>query len=167
MKSKYLFLFIILMIGCTHQRPVNFVPIERMDFPIEEYKALKTEGTGIVTGQAFLKTRGGDVKKAAGNGVLLNPVTSYSKQWYSESYLSQRPIGDSDYRYDNYQFRTVADGDGKFEFNGIPSGDYYLVTSIFWEAAVGHRGALVKQGGVVAKIISVQDGKELKIILTR
>jgi hypothetical protein len=50
--------------------------LPRMAFPVEEYEKLPTQGTGIVRGQAFLRTVGGDVKVGAGSKVALNPVTS-------------------------------------------------------------------------------------------
>lgn len=61
-------------------------PIPRVLFQESEYLALPKTGTATIIGQAFLKTRGGDVKTAAGNEILLNPVTSYSLQWYEMSY---------------------------------------------------------------------------------
>lgn len=141
-------------------------PVQRIQFPLLEYLILNTEGTGIVKGQAFLKTRGGDVKMAAGNEIILNPVTSYSNQWY-DAYLLNKSLTEPDPRYDQYVIKTIADADGKFEFINVPPGEYYLVAPVFWEAAVGYQGALVRQGGIIAKKIKVQDGKELKIILTR
>ncbi len=45
-------------------------PVQRIPFPEAEYATLKMNGTAVIRGQAFLKTRGGDVKTAAGNEVL-------------------------------------------------------------------------------------------------
>ena len=69
----------ILITGCITEYSKT---IQRIEFPIAEYEMLNRKGTGIVTGQAFLRTRSGDVKTTAGDEILLNPVTSYSNQWY-------------------------------------------------------------------------------------
>jgi len=162
---KYLILVLFsVIVGCVPVTP----PVQRIQFPLSEYKILETEGTGIVKGQAFLKTRGGDVKTAAGNLVFLNPVTSYSDQWYEMNYLLHKSLTVKDSRYDQYiVHKTIADADGKFEFTNVAPGAYYLVASVFWEAPTGYQGSLRRQGGYIAKKIKVENGKELKIILTR
>ena len=131
-------------------------------FPVSEYKKLPTEGSSKVKGQVFMKTRGGDVKVGAGNEVMLNPVTSYSLQWYNASYKQGKPISQKDPRYDKYIFSTIADAQGNFEFTGIPGGEYFLVGSVTWEAPT-----LGWQGGYIAKRIKISDGKVYRIILTR
>ena len=69
-----------------------------------------------------------------------------------------------DYRYDRYIYKTIADADGKFEFKNVPSGEYYLVTSIYWET---HNGSyFVTQGGILVKKVKVENGKKIKLILT-
>ena len=153
----------IIFVGCKSLYPT----VPRISFPLSEYKALKQKGTGIIKGQAFLKTRGGDVKKAAGNIVMLNPVTSYSHQWYNVSYLQQKNIAQPDLRNERYIIKTIADAEGKFEFIDVPPGNYYLVTHVFWEAPVGPRGAMEVQGSYIAKKVEVRNGNSIKVILTK
>ncbi len=156
-------LFLFLLYGCEEaQQTVN-----RMPFPEDEYKKLATEGTAIVKGQAFLKTRGGDVKVAAGNEVLLNPVTSYSNDWYQVAYLQNRPMSQPDERLWLYVKKQIADGDGRFTFKNVPAGNYYVTTGVFWEAPTGYQGAMQVQGGAVSKMITVKDGEEVEVILTK
>jgi len=144
--------------------------VERMPFPEEEYLALPKMGTGTATirGQAFLKTRSGDVKYAAGTEIFLMPVTSYSNQWYYDSYLPSKPMAKYDSRYRTYIGITIGDGEGRFEFLKVPAGDYYLSAKIIWEYVSGGRyPTLTLTGGVAVKKISVEDGQEIKVILTR
>jgi len=166
MKIKRIFTVLVLIafVGCVPRVAVK--PADRIPFPEDEYKRLASTGTAIVKGQAFLKTRGGDVKTAAGNEVILNPVTSYSNQWY-EYYLQGVPMKEPDARLWQYVKKQIADGNGRFTFKNVPAGDYYVTVPVFWEAPVGYQGALVRQGGVVSKKITVNDGDELEIILTR
>ena len=144
--------------------------VKRIPFPVEEYRELPKMGTGTATvrGQAFLKTRGGDVKYAAGNEILLFPVTSYSDQWYRVLLEFPTKILDktSDPRYSKYVTTMTGDGEGNFEFKNVPAGNYYLSTTILWE--VPQRGGyLWPTGGTIGKKISVEDGQELRVIFTR
>jgi hypothetical protein len=148
--------------GCQETPPVARIP-----FPQAEYAALPKTGTGVVRGQAFLKTRGGDVKTAAGSLVWLNPATSYAEQWYEVGYLKDSPLEPVDPRVRQYNLETVADAEGRFEFRNVPPGDYFLATQVVWEAPTGYRGSPVPQGGLVAKRITVRDGQEQQVVLTR
>lgn len=163
MRAVFFVLIMVLLAGCVQP----FQPVKRIPFPEAEYKALETTGTGIVRGQAFLKTRGGDVKVAAGNEVLLSPVTSYSLDWYNNSYLANKAMESIDPRFNQYVRTVTADSNGKFIFRRVPSGEYFVTTEVTWEAPVGYQGALVMQGGVVTKRIMVMDGEEVEVIIAK
>ncbi len=105
----------------------------------------------------------GEVRYAAGSEVFLNPVTSYSKQWYHESYLRNAPMAEADLRLSDYVVSTQADAEGKFEFKNVPAGEYYLTTTLVWYVP----GSYVPQGGAISKPITLEEGQELKVILTR
>lgn len=152
-----------LLAGCQTVQPIT-----RMPFPEAEYRALPRTGTGRIQGQAFLKTMGGHVKTAAGNDVLLNPVTSYSEQWHL-AYRHNQPLEprESDSRVKPYTRTTVADGEGRFEFTHVPAGEYFLVTTVAWYAPTGYRGGLRSQGGLIVDRIVVAEGETKKVILTR
>lgn len=163
MRKLLLLAIVGLLSACATMAP----PQSRMPFPENEYQALEKSGNATIKGQAFLKTRGGDVKVAAGNEVILNPVTSYSIEWYEKSYLPGKNIVQADPRLWNYCAKTVADGSGRFTFHNVPAGEYFVTTVIIWEAATGYQGALRVQGGTVTKRIDVKDGAEIDVIVTR
>jgi hypothetical protein len=138
----------------------------RVEWPEQEYAAVSVRrGKNLVSGQAFLKTRGGDVKTAAGNLVLLNPATSYSTQFVDVIIKKLHGIGTvltpetPDIRLDKFLKQTTADGDGRFEFHDVADGEYYLYTTVVWEA-VGQR-----QGGWVYKKITVSSQARNNYIL--
>lgn len=168
MQTRLIFsaLFMFLLIGCAQQKTM-INPVLRIPFPEDEYMRLPSTGMATVKGQAFLKTRGGDVKTTAGNEIVLNPVTSYSDQWYKVAYLQNMPIQEPDPRLWEYTKKQVADADGRFTFKNVPAGDYYVTTGVFWEAPTGYQGALVKQGGIISKKITIKDNEEVETILTR
>ena len=47
-----------------------------------EYSVFAAGGSLELRGQAFLTTRGGDVKVGAGRMVTLDPATTYSTEWF-------------------------------------------------------------------------------------
>jgi hypothetical protein len=166
MRNIYCIIVVCFLTACVSvstERPV----LERVNFPNSEYVNLVSNGTGTVKGQAFLKTRGGDVKTAAGNEVILNSVTSYSTQWFEKSYKGGNVLAEPDQRYLDSIISTIADADGRFEFEDVPPGKYYLVSSVTWETPTGYNGGLRVQGGYIAEIISVKNDIVVNIILTR
>lgn len=163
MKRLLAGLMFLFLIGCVTTQPT----IQRIPFPSDEYSKLEVSGTSIIKGQAFLKTRAGDVKTAAGNEVLLNPVTSYSNQWYEENYIKGRLLTEINPKMFQYVKKKIADAEGRFIFKDVPAGEYYLTTVVTWEAPVGYNGSLVRQGGHISEKISVKDKDELDIILTK
>jgi len=176
MKKKVLLMMVGLLLvgGCESFQPK---PVQRIPFPTEEYARLPKIGTGsaIVNGQVFLKTMIGEVRYGAGSPVMLFPVTSYSTQavelrgnWMFSDY---RPVPkmepeDPDPRMLEYSARIQADGEGRLEFRDVPAGEYYLGSHVVWYVPSGQYTTSV-QGGYIAKKITVKDGEEVRVILTR
>ena len=138
-----------------------------MDFPEAEYLALRKSGSAMIRGRAFLKAPDGGVKTAAGNQVVLNPVTSYSTEWYEKSYLRGLQMQDADPRLLAYLRTQVADGGGRFVFRNVPAGEYFITTEVRWKAPAGNQGALQVHGGVITKRIKVSAGKTIEVALTK
>jgi hypothetical protein len=151
------------MSGCA--MPVYTPPpqLQRPEFPAAEYAALPKTGNATVTGQAFLKTRGGTVKTGAGNKIFLEPMTSYTtfEHNHRNSYLTL-----TDPRARQYIRDTVADASGRFTFKNIPDGSYYLLGQVTWEAPTGYKFAMETQGGWIYKTITVNNGESLEVMLT-
>lgn len=154
---------ILTVAGCATPRP-TWTP---MPFDEVEYAALAKEGTGTLRGQVFAKTRGGDVKKGAGNLVVLLPATKYGDQRYQEEFISNKlaAVGE-DPRYVKYAKTKTTDGDGKFEFTNLPPGKYYLLSHITWESP-STSGGTELQGGRVFGKFEVKNGAATDAILTR
>ncbi len=150
--------------GCTE---ADIEPAEDTAFEVSVNNSLSKEGTGIVTGRAFLKTRSGDVKTLAGQTVRLHPATIYSDQWFELASNEKVYKAAYDHRLEDYVFMTIADDDGHFTFKDVPAGEYYLTTQIFWFSPVGYRGILIPQGGRIRRKITVENGKTLDLILRR
>ena len=106
---------------------LNGETMQRMSFPEDEYRKLKKYGDSTVTGNVYLESSITDDNIIGRNVKLyLNPVTSYSKQWYEQSYLGGYKMSPTDKRLYNYLKFTTSNNNGKFSFFGIPRGEYYI-----------------------------------------
>ncbi len=102
----------------------------RIAFPVEEYNTLERTGKGTIQGYIYLQDAYGTKINGAKTRLYLNPVTSYSKQWYKESYIGGRKMGKADSRLFNYLKFTASDESGAFAFYGVPTGKYYLIGTV-------------------------------------
>lgn len=149
-----------LLSGCVSpQKPQSLPP-----FPQAEYDKLKVEGQDKLTGQAFLKTMGGDVKVAAGSQVVLMPKTSYTDFQFATC-MGYVRCEKEDMRAAKYEKVTIADAQGKFEFDNIAPGEYYVQTSVTWMRPSTY--GLVTEGGALMSAASVKHGQNNTVMVTR
>ena len=104
--------------------------MERVTFPISEYNKLLKSGKGTVKGTIFVRDAYDNKVYGKNTRLYLNPVTSYSKQWYNESYIGGYKMEKADSRLFNYLRFTASDSAGNFAFYGVPSGTYYLIGTV-------------------------------------
>ena len=135
----------------------------RAQFDPAEYAPYDQPGTSVVEGQAFLRTPGG-VRYGAGSEVYLSPVTSYSKEWWSQATVRDVKFSSgADSRASRYTKVAVADLDGRFSFAELPAGDYFLVSSVFWE--VPDSDGLRLTGSRVGRQVHVGPGQRVAVEL--
>jgi hypothetical protein len=135
------------------------VVIRRIPFPVDEYEKLNTMGDGVVKGTIAL-TYNGHTHPGRQTRLYLNPVTSYSNQWYRESYLAGHKMGKSDPRLFNYLKFTASNQQGEFAFYGVPAGQYYVVGTVKCDAC---GGKIVR----IARRIRVSSSGTVHIDLTK
>jgi len=104
--------------------------IRRIPFPDSEYATLAKKGKGTVKGLIYILDDNGKKIYGKKTRLYLNPVTSYSKQWYDQSYIGGYKMGKSDKKLFNYLKFTSSNSSGKFAFYGVPSGSYYLIGTV-------------------------------------
>ena len=155
-------------LGCMP--PPRVIPDPVVQYPpisAEEYAPYLKAGTAQVTGQAFLKTRGGDVKVGAGSPVTLDPITSYSRPWWNNlgSIYQYRGMKPDAPEFSQARKEIIADAQGRFVFSNVPAGSYFLRSEVTWEApSTGYLPNI--QGGLVFKEIVVKEGEKVDVILT-
>ncbi|BAF72517.1 hypothetical protein [Sulfurovum sp. NBC37-1] len=138
--------------------------VKRIPFPIGEYNRLARIGKGTVKGAIYVTDYSGNKIPGRGTRLYLNPATSYSDQWYRESYLGGQKMEKADSRLFNYLRFTAADNDGKFAFYGVPSGSYYLIGTVKCGTECGYD---TPQSIRIAKRISIQGNQVLEADLAR
>lgn len=157
----------LLAFGCATPAP-TLAPAPLVAFNAEEVKWSVGSGTAIIEGQAFLKTRGGDVKYGAGNPVFLMPHSSHSFAWYASMTKGREKDQPTiDPGLAGVTRKTVAGGDGRFRFEGVPAGSYLILTIVDWQSATGYRGSLQTQGGFVGAPVTAESSKTTSVIVTR
>lgn len=104
--------------------------MKRIPFPSAEYNRLARTGKGTIKGTIYINNAFQQKVFGAGTRLYLNPVTSYSNQWFKESYLGGQKMEKADSRLFNYLKFTASDSKGNFAFYGVPSGSYYLIGTV-------------------------------------
>ena len=148
-----------LLNGCVTP-PVN----RKVPFRESDFANYGGKGSARIVGQAFLKTRGGDVKFGAGNVVHLVPATGYSLESLTNKIGTLVPPTDA--RFYKYVKQTRADGNGNFAFTGVPAGKYIVTCKIAWEIPSGSYTTR-STGGTAMGTVTVARGQTAKVILTR
>lgn len=136
----------------------------------------RARGTNTITGQAILRTRGGDVKTCAGLEASLIPHTRYAEERLSVTYGSgSEGFGSREARvfnpdpaiYRETIRRTICDAQGNFRFQNLPDGRYFVLVEVSWDAVQGGRYAyLAQQGGTMMSRVEVRGGETREMILT-
>lgn len=133
------------------------------------------DGTNAISGNALLRTVGGEVRTCAGFVVNLIPESPYSTErmtatfgWLERGFRSvDQPIqlsGEAPGYGDTIR-STRCDAQGDFSFNLVPDGTYYVTAFVVWQ--VPGRYFSSNQGGVLMERVAVAGGQTKRIVLTR
>lgn len=157
------------LVGC--QRTV-VKPVNTFDATATQYALAK--GNSTITGQAFAKTVGGDIKLAAGNKIMLLPLTPYLEELLKLK-ANKGALTDIDANPDviNYKRETIADASGRFKFENLKTGKYYLETDISWGVPnvqcvknLGCYNTTQTTGGTLTGLaVITQDRQTIEVIL--
>jgi len=128
-----------------------------------EYDAYMTNGTFELSGQAFLTTKDGQVKPAAGRLVTVDPATSYARAWFRQYGTDPRRFEDPapDSRFAAARRTTIADADGRFRFARLAPGNYLVRSTVEWRSEADDS----VHGGVVAAYATVSEDVGAEVIV--
>lgn len=138
-------------------------------FQEQEYAPYAGTGTASITGQVSLKTEEGYVTTGGGcKEVYLEPVTTYSSEWFHRQVLQNEPLADPDPRTIPYRRITQASTAGHFTFEQLQPGSYYLACRMVWDRWVmlGTRPTMFEEVNWVHGRITLNPGEHGRIVLT-
>lgn len=178
MKTAVALIALASLAGCAVSPP----PVLTIVAPFDEAALAwaKAPGSNTISGDALLRTVGGEVKTCAGLDVSLTPKSPYVEEYMARRFNSfnsgYSPYGaalQGNYALNPalgpYVIRKKCNAQGAFNFSGLPDGAYYVVANVTWQAVQGY-GAytyLATQGGEISQLVEVAGGKEASITLTR
>lgn len=131
-------------------------------FNVSDFAWSAQPGDSSISGQGFMKTRGGEVRTCAGNSVVLVPQNAYTSEMSMILRQRKQPIHTSEYK--KYRRETICDASGNFSFKELPAGKWTISVLVNWEAPSQY--GLLAQGGYLSKNVETATGKETKIFLT-
>ena len=146
-----------IMAGCVERKPAT------MAFSTEEAAFIKKGGSGVIVGHAFRTKPSGVVVNAAGEVVRLIPATAFARERFANLYGKRKYIphaayprdDDIDPAYSEYTRTTKAESNGRFVFDKVAPGTYFLTTQVIW----GDEAAYSREGGSVYDSVTLT-GKE-------
>ncbi|MDE0407080.1 MAG: hypothetical protein OXN81_04395 [Alphaproteobacteria bacterium] len=142
------------------------------------------EGPNTVRGQVFLRQSGGGVVTCAGREVRLIPAGEYAEERMLNLYgtvssparalpgsracgalaclgpIQPRRLDTPDSRYVDHTRKAVCDAQGKFVFEKLADGQYFVTTSVSWVVAQE------LQGGAVMAPVKLRGGETVEIIIS-
>lgn len=146
-----------LMAGCVERKPATVA------FSAEEAAFIKKPGTGVIVGHAFRTKPSGVVVNAAGQVVRLVPATAFARERFANFYGKGKYVPHAAYpredevdpAYSEYTRTTKAESNGRFAFDKVAPGSYFLTTQVIW----GDEAAFSREGGSVYDSVTLT-GKE-------
>lgn len=134
----------ILLSGCAAPRALSEYPGFQSRYVASEHTAYLADGKHTVTGQAFLRQKGGGVVTCAGYPVVLAPATPFFTELLPYAAANKVPetVG-TEYR--KVVKRSQCDAQGNFVFNNVPPGRWHILTAVEWVVAGNNQGAVVKR----------------------
>jgi hypothetical protein len=152
--------------ACVERKPATVA------FSVEEAAFIRKTGTATITGHAFRTKPSGVVVNAAGEVVRLIPATAYARERFENLYGKRKYVPHRAYprddgpdpAYGDYTRTTKAESNGRFIFQNVAPGAYYLTTQIIW----GDEDALFREGGSVYDSVTVtgRETEPLHVILS-
>jgi hypothetical protein len=101
-----------------------------------EYAPYRNPGTAVIVGQVTMTRKTGEVLDGAACQVRLAPVTTESTQYIQDVVMpgGTKPWKDD---ADAVWWLAQADEEGRFRFEEVPSGHYYLTCPVAWRNTAG------------------------------
>jgi hypothetical protein len=152
------------LVGCVRTETMTST------FDASEAAFIEQAGTSTIHGQAFLKTVGGEVRYGAGNQIILIPQTAYARERIAKLYGQSKcnaggvKFDSDDPSYMRMVRQTKANGEGRFKFENIAAGSYFVVTQLTW--GVPGQYGVSTTGCNLYEQVSVRPGETVEVLIS-
>ncbi|MCB1453951.1 MAG: hypothetical protein KDJ43_09915 [Rhizobiaceae bacterium] len=157
-------IFVLAAAALTLSACVSAPPVQELAFVYtdEEFGRYAVDGDATVTGQAFLRQRGGGVVVCAGAPVVLFPKTPTFDRAVETARAGKQPMpaAGSDERFKKVARIATCDAQGNFTFERLPRARWYVFSRVTWEVADS------PQGGELVGEVDTSAGGEHRVLLT-
>ena len=131
------------------------------------------KGTGVIEGDLFARTRGGDTKLGSGATIQICPYNGHVQEYWRSYANTANPLYQSptygyigqdqlDYAAMSFVESTTADSQGRFRFEDLAPGRYIVHGKFEWR---NKSGAYGRQVAVATTTVRVEDGKTARVSL--
>ena len=148
------------LVACTAPSQVPYAlttPYSEADF-----RPSGGPGPASVTGPAFMKTVGGEVRTCAGEDVALFPATAYNREIVQSIRQGHENLSNRNPATDAYVRHATCDAQGNFAFAGVPAGTWFVWGNVNRDVPGDYGG---HQGGRLIKEVTVVPGAN-RVLLT-
>ncbi len=126
------------MAGCQPSRPPGAdVAASAVPFDPAAAAYIKKKGAATISGHAFWRDEKGGAINAVGEIIRLVPATPYARARFAILYrgrrsipASQIPTTSPDPQYAEYTRTTRAESNGRFEFDDVAPGEYFVTAQV-------------------------------------
>ena len=139
-------------------------------FDAGEAAHIHQAGDNVIDGRVFVRLWSGEEVPCAGHTVQLVPQTALARErmdrLYGQAGLRRHvrnpvKLEKPDPRYWDYMREAPCDAQGRFRFEGVADGGYFVVGSVSWRGLHGHW-----QAGSLMQAVEVRGGEAANLILT-
>ena len=166
-RSLWLFMFMFVVLGHQNDAQAQItVPKPYYEptkpFVEDDFTWSLSKGTGVIAGRGLLRGPGGYMQTAAGEEVALIAKTPYTDEIVAVSrkkgFFDEYTNVDKDPNYNKYRLSQTADAEGRFRFENLPAGQWYIVTRVIWYVR-DQNSQVHLQGGLLWGQITIADGE--------
>ena len=157
--------------GCATSQPA---PQPRLSLPFNAADVAWSRGAGTATveGRAALTTAGAATRTCAGGEAQLFAASPYAAEMmrmvFGNDARGFAPVGSARYPanmaadFPATVRRTGCDAEGRFRFDAVPAGRWYVFSNVVYRASGAESGP---QGGALMQRVEVADGARADVLL--
>ena len=185
MRPFFIVLATALALGGCRSPPETVSVATAAAFDANEAAFIKKPGKASIHGHAFWRDDKGGTINAAGEVIRLVPATRYARERFAALYKGQRslpadqiPRVDVDPQYAEFTRTTRAESTGRFEFDNVAPGEYFVTAQVryrdkdaYVQMNVGsfhQRMRTGNDGGAMFETVTVsgKEEKPIKLVVT-